>query len=176
VDRLHSDRSQAQRQRALECFRRGRVRVLVATDIAARGIDVADVGHVVNYDLPHLPEDYVHRIGRTARAAASGRASSFVAPEEAPMLKAIERFTRACVSEGQVPRDNPAFQASVEESAARQRDPGPRQPVHSPSLRPGGQRPGRHARTHGHSHAAVFSGAPSPRLARGRPAPSSRSQ
>jgi ATP-dependent RNA helicase RhlE len=176
VDRLHSDRSQAQRQRALECFRRGRVRVLVATDIAARGIDVADVGHVVNYDLPHLPEDYVHRIGRTARAAASGRASSFVAPEEAPMLKAIERFTRVCVSEGQVPRDNPAFRASVEESAARQRDPGPRQPVHSPSLRPGGQRPGRHARTHGSSRAAVFSGAPSPRLARGRPAPSSRSQ
>jgi hypothetical protein len=122
VDRLHSDRSQAQRQRALESFRRGRVRVLVATDIAARGIDVADIGHVVNYDLPHVPEDYVHRIGRTARAAASGRASSFVAPEDSPLLHAIERFTRARVPEGQVPRGDAAFQASVEVGVARQRD------------------------------------------------------
>jgi ATP-dependent RNA helicase RhlE len=150
VDRLHSDRSQAQRQRALESFRRGRVRVLVATDIAARGIDVADIGHVVNYDLPHVPEDYVHRIGRTARAAASGRASSFVAPEDSPLLHAIERFTRARVPEGQVPRGDAAFQSSVEMSIARQRDPGPRQAGHRVSSRPAGQQPGRHARTHGH--------------------------
>ena len=155
VDRLHSDRSQAQRQRALESFRRGRVRVLVATDIAARGIDVADIGHVVNYDLPHVPEDYVHRIGRTARAAASGRASSFVAPEDSPLLHAIERFTRARVPEGQVPRGDAAFQAGVEVSVARQRDPGPRQPGHGVSSRPAGQQPGRHARTHGHSRQAA---------------------
>ena len=155
VDRLHSDRSQAQRQRALESFRRGRVRVLVATDIAARGIDVADIGHVVNYDLPHVPEDYVHRIGRTARAAASGRASSFVAPEDSPLLHAIERFTRARVPEGQVPRGDAAFQASVEVGVARQRDPGPRQPGHGVSSRPSGQQPGRHARTHGHARRAA---------------------
>jgi ATP-dependent RNA helicase RhlE len=160
VDRLHSDRSQAQRQRALESFRRGRVRVLVATDIAARGIDVADIGHVVNYDLPHVPEDYVHRIGRTARAAASGRASSFVAPEDAPLLQAIERLTRTRVPEGRVPRDDAAFRESVETSTSRQRDPGPRQPGHGVSSRPVGQQPGRHARSHGHARGAVFAGGP----------------
>jgi ATP-dependent RNA helicase RhlE len=176
VERLHSDRSQAQRQRALESFRRGQVRVLVATDIAARGIDVADIGHVVNYDLPHVPEDYVHRIGRTARMAASGRASSFVAPEDAPLLQAIERFTRVRLPEGQVPRDDAAFRASVEVSAARQRDPGPRQPGHGLSSRPSGQQPGRHARTHGHSRGAVFSGAPSRKGARRRPAAAARWQ
>jgi ATP-dependent RNA helicase RhlE len=161
VDRLHSDRSQAQRQRALESFRRGQVRVLVATDIAARGIDVADIGHVVNYDLPHVPEDYVHRIGRTARAAASGRASSFVAPEDGPLLQAIERFTRARVPEGQVPRGDAAFQASVEVSVGS---------------RPAAQQPGRHARTHGHARGAVFSGGPSGNRAQRRPAAASRWQ
>jgi len=176
VDRLHSDRSQAQRQRALESFRRGQVRVLVATDIAARGIDVADIGHVVNYDLPHVPEDYVHRIGRTARAAASGRASSFIAPEDAPLLQAIERFTRARVPEGQVPRGDAAFQASVEVSVARQRDPGPRQSGHGVSSRPPGEQPGRHARTHGHGRGAVFSGGSSRNRAQRRPAAASRWQ
>jgi len=176
VDRLHSDRSQAQRQRALESFRRGQVRVLVATDIAARGIDVADIGHVVNYDLPHVPEDYVHRIGRTARATASGRASSFVAPEDRPLLQAIERLTRARIPEGEVPRGEALFQASLESSVARQRDPGPRQPLHGVSARPPGQPPGRHARTHGQARGAVFSGAPSRRGARRRPAAASRWQ
>ena len=169
VDRLHSDRSQAQRQRALESFRNGRVRVLVATDIAARGIDVADIGHVVNYDLPHVPEDYVHRIGRTARAAATGRASSFVAPEDAPLLQAIERLTRAKVPEGQVPRGTPAFQAAIEASVERQRDPGPRQPGHGVSSRPRDHQPGRHARTHGQARPAVFSGGPARRSGRSRP-------
>jgi len=174
VDRLHSDRSQAQRQRALESFRSGRARVLVATDIAARGIDVADIGHVVNYDLPHVPEDYVHRIGRTARAAATGRASSFVAPEDAPLLQAIERLTRCKVPEGQVPRDAPEFRAAVEASAERQRHPGPRQAGHGVSSRPAGQPPGRHARSHGRG--AVFSGGPPRRNAQRRPAASSRWQ
>src|SRR6267154_1246051 len=71
---IHADRSQSQRRQSLEGFRSGKYRVLVATDIAARGIDVAEIGHVINFDLPHVPEDYVHRIGRTARAEASGRA------------------------------------------------------------------------------------------------------
>ncbi|HCF56592.1 MAG TPA: ATP-dependent helicase, partial [Myxococcales bacterium] len=71
VARIHGDRTQGQRQKALEGFRNGDFRVLVATDIAARGLDVEQIGHVVNYDLPQVPEDYVHRVGRTARAAAS---------------------------------------------------------------------------------------------------------
>src|SRR5437870_6131252 len=89
--RLHADRSMSQRREALDGFRSGRYRVLVATDIAARGIDVPDIAHVVNFDLPGTPEDYIHRIGRTARAEASGVASSFAAPEEQDRLRAIER-------------------------------------------------------------------------------------
>ncbi len=91
VQRLHADRSQSQRREALEGFRGGRYRILIATDIAARGIDVADIQRVINYDMPHTVEDYVHRVGRTARAGASGHASSFAAPEERAQLHAIER-------------------------------------------------------------------------------------
>ncbi|MEK7386293.1 MAG: DEAD/DEAH box helicase [candidate division NC10 bacterium] len=91
VTRLHADRSMPQRREALDGFRSGRYRVLIATDIAARGIDVPEISHVVNFDLPHTPEDYIHRIGRTARAEANGRASSFAAPEEGDQLRAIER-------------------------------------------------------------------------------------
>jgi ATP-dependent RNA helicase RhlE len=98
--RLHADRSMAQRRDALEGFRAGRYRVLVATDIAARGIDVVGISHVVNFDLPQTPEDYVHRIGRTARAEASGLASSFAAPEEADQLRAIERHLGERVPRG----------------------------------------------------------------------------
>ncbi len=89
--RLHADRSMSERREALDGFRSGRYRVLIATDIAARGIDVPEIAHVVNFDLPGTPEDYIHRIGRTARAEASGVASSFAAPEEGDRLRAIER-------------------------------------------------------------------------------------
>ncbi len=88
---IHGGRTQAQRQAALEGFRSGRHRVLVATDVVARGIDVDGVSHVINFDLPSTPEDYVHRIGRTARAGASGSALSFLAPEEYETFSAIER-------------------------------------------------------------------------------------
>jgi len=91
---LHSNRSQNQRLRALAEFKGGAVRVLVATDIAARGIDVDGISHVVNYDFPPAPEDYVHRIGRTGRAQAVGSAISLVSPDEADDLKALERFIR----------------------------------------------------------------------------------
>jgi len=91
VTRLHADRSMSQRREALDGFRSGRYRVLIATDIAARGIDVPEIAHVVNFDMPHTAEDYIHRIGRTARAEASGRATSFAAPEEHEQLRAIER-------------------------------------------------------------------------------------
>jgi ATP-dependent RNA helicase RhlE len=91
AQRLHADRSQSQRREALEGFRGGRYRILVATDIAARGIDVTGIRRVINYDLPQTVEDYVHRVGRTARAGAPGHASSFAAPEEHGQLRAIER-------------------------------------------------------------------------------------
>jgi ATP-dependent RNA helicase RhlE len=91
VSVLHGDRSQSQRLRALEQFRKGRAQVMVATDIAARGIDIDDISHVINFDVPNTPEDYVHRIGRTARAEATGDAFSLVASEEEPMIKEIER-------------------------------------------------------------------------------------
>ena len=89
---IHSNRSQNQRLRALKDFKSGAVRVLVATDIAARGIDVDGISHVVNYDFPMHPEDYVHRIGRTGRAQAVGDAISFVTPEDQGALRSLERF------------------------------------------------------------------------------------
>src|SRR6267142_5327351 len=89
---IHSNRSQNQRLRALKDFKSGAVRVLVATDIAARGIDVDGISHVVNYDFPMHPEDYVHRIGRTGRAQAVGDALSFVTPEDHSALRSLERF------------------------------------------------------------------------------------
>jgi ATP-dependent RNA helicase RhlE len=89
---LHGDRSLSQRRAALEGFKRGTFRVLVATDIAARGIDVANIGHVINFDLPNCPEDYVHRVGRTARMKTTGRATSFVTGEDFQQLRDIERL------------------------------------------------------------------------------------
>jgi ATP-dependent RNA helicase RhlE len=89
---LHANRSQNQRIEALSGFKSGKYEVMVATDIAARGIDIAGVSHVINYDIPQHPEDYVHRIGRTGRANMSGDAFTLVAPDEAKKLSAIERF------------------------------------------------------------------------------------
>ena len=89
--RIHGNRSQVQRTEALAGFKRGRYRVLVATDIAARGIDVEALGLVVNFDVPHVPEDYIHRVGRTARAEMTGEAYTFVSPDEEGDLRAIER-------------------------------------------------------------------------------------
>jgi ATP-dependent RNA helicase RhlE len=90
---IHGNKSQAQRTAAITGFRKGSIRVLVATDIAARGIDIPGVSHVFNFELPNVPEQYVHRIGRTARAGADGIAVSFVAPDEKPYLRDIERLT-----------------------------------------------------------------------------------
>ncbi len=89
---IHSNRTQAQRQLALAGFRNGEYRVLVATDVAARGIDVEDISHVVNYDIPAFPEDYIHRIGRTGRASATGDSITFVSRDETDYLKKLERF------------------------------------------------------------------------------------
>ncbi|MEY4166370.1 MAG: hypothetical protein RIR52_194, partial [Acidobacteriota bacterium] len=92
VNRLHADRTQAQRQGALHGFREGLHRILVATDIASRGIDVDSVSHVINYDVPEAPEDYVHRIGRTGRAGKSGQAITLVSPVDELSMVAIERL------------------------------------------------------------------------------------
>jgi ATP-dependent RNA helicase RhlE len=89
---LHSNRTQKEREQALEGFREGKFEVLVATDIAARGLDIADVSHVINYDVPQHPEDYIHRIGRTGRAEATGDAFTIMIAEDAPHVFAIERF------------------------------------------------------------------------------------
>ena len=94
---IHGNKSQPQRERSLAEFRSGKAKILVATDIAARGIDVTGVSHVVNFDMPPVPEQYVHRIGRTARAGAGGVALSFIAPDERAYLKGIERLTGAHV-------------------------------------------------------------------------------
>jgi ATP-dependent RNA helicase RhlE len=91
AERIHGNRSQSQRTEALAGFKSGKYRVLVATDIAARGIDIESLGHVVNFDVPQTPEDYIHRVGRTARAETTGDAFTFIAPDEEPQLRDIER-------------------------------------------------------------------------------------
>ena len=93
VKRIHADRTQPQREAALRAFSDGRARVLVATDIAARGLDIDSVSHVINYDVPAAPEDYVHRVGRTGRAGNQGQAISIVAPVDESAMRAIERLT-----------------------------------------------------------------------------------
>ncbi len=105
-DAIHGNKSQNARQRALEGFKAGNVRVLVATDIAARGVDVDDVTHVINFELPNEPESYVHRIGRTARAGSEGIAISFCDPSERTYLRDIERLVRQQITV--VPHDLPA--------------------------------------------------------------------
>ena len=93
VNRIHADRTQPQREAALRGFKDGETRVLIATDIAARGIDVESISHVINYDVPAVPEDYVHRIGRTGRAGKTGRAITLVTPVDELSMRAIERLT-----------------------------------------------------------------------------------
>jgi ATP-dependent RNA helicase RhlE len=109
AERIHGDRSQAQRSRALNAFKQGRYRVLVATDVAARGIDVVDLGHVINYDVPAEPADYIHRIGRTARASKTGDAITFVSHEEADLFAQIERSIGKRLDRADHPLVDPAM-------------------------------------------------------------------
>lgn len=102
---IHGNKSQSQRTAAIKGLRTGDLRVLVATDIAARGIDISGVSHVFNFELPNVPEQYVHRIGRTARAGADGIAQSFVAPDEKPFLRDIERLTRVKLMPMELPEN-----------------------------------------------------------------------
>jgi len=136
---LHSNRSQNQRLRALQDFKSGAVRVLVATDIAARGIDVDGISHVVNYDFPTHAEDYVHRIGRTGRAHAVGDAISFVTPEDHAELRTLERFIGRGIVRKRAEGFNYAAAGQVQPEQPR-RDRQPQARSRQPAARPQGQR------------------------------------
>lgn len=131
ADAIHGNKSQGQRTRALEAFKKGYARVLVATEIAARGIDVDEVSHVINFDLPNVPEQYVHRIGRTARAGLAGRAVSFCAPDERAYLRDIEKTIKQSV---------PVMETDLSLAAPRADDRTPR-PKGPAGRKPQGQRP-----------------------------------
>jgi ATP-dependent RNA helicase RhlE len=117
---IHGNKSQANRERALAAFKTGEVKVLVATDIAARGIDVSGVSHVINFELPNVPEQYVHRIGRTARAGNDGIAISFVADDERPYLRDIERLTRQKIALKALPENFLAEAAKIVSTRSKQ--------------------------------------------------------
>src|SRR5262245_45634617 len=121
AEAIHGNKSQNARTRALEAFKRGRTRVLVATDLAARGIDVDGITHVINYELPEVPETYVHRIGRTARAGASGIAISLCASDEREQLRGIERLMRRSVpvAGGRAPEHGARAERTTARPAAR---------------------------------------------------------
>jgi len=151
-DAIHGNKSQNARQNALERFRSGKVRVLVATDIAARGIDIDDISHVINFELPNEPESYVHRIGRTARAGGEGIAISFCDPSERAYLRDIERLTHNKIEA--VPHDLPPLTEAdlAQERQHQQRPPhghkhgkpggGHKHGGHKPGGRADGQAPG----------------------------------
>jgi ATP-dependent RNA helicase RhlE len=142
AEAIHGNKTQNNRQRALDNFRRNKVAVLVATDIAARGIDVDGISHVINYDLPHEPETYVHRIGRTARAGAAGAAIAFCDREEVGDLRAIERLLKTSIP---VTGDRPAY--------ADQR-PASSRPSRSHSRGSNNNRPRGHKSRSNHNHSA----------------------
>ena len=154
-DAIHGNKSQNARTRALADFKSGKVRVLVATDIAARGIDIDQLPHVINHELPNVPEDYVHRIGRTGRAGAEGEAISLVSGDERAFLKDIEKLLRRSIPSSMVPGFELGSQPSAAELAARAAAPPPRPELergrggrgapggHGGNRRPGGQPQGR---------------------------------
>jgi ATP-dependent RNA helicase RhlE len=113
---LHSNRTQREREQALRGFRDGRFEALVATDIAARGLDIADVSHVINYDVPQHPEDYVHRIGRTGRAQATGDAFTIMVAEDGPHMEAIERFIGRKIERLKLPSFNYSYTTLFDDS------------------------------------------------------------
>jgi ATP-dependent RNA helicase RhlE len=143
---IHGNKSQGARTRALSDFKDNRITALVATEVAARGLDIKELPHVVNYELPNVPEDYVHRIGRTARAGATGQAVSLVSPDEAPLLRDIERLLKRPLQVSAVPE----FPISTTPTAPLERYVDPRRVAQAPRpSRPQGQR--RDGRGSGHS-------------------------
>ena len=149
ADAIHGNKSQNARTRALKRFKDNELRVLVATDIAARGLDIEELPHVVNYDLPHVAEDYVHRIGRTGRAGASGQAVSLVSADDRPLLAAIERLTGKRITQQQAP----GFEAGAAHAAPAARHEPQRQPRRDGRQPQGGQ-PRRDRNRGGHRQAA----------------------
>ena len=161
---IHGNKSQAQRERAIAMFKSGEAPVLIATDIAARGIDIPGVSHVINFDLPEVPEQYVHRIGRTARAGADGIAIAFCSHEEQGLLRGIEKLTRQKISVAKLPhglieaveamrRMKPAPQPKAEERRARSHRPNQHPAHRGQGPRPQGQRrnrPGSRSRARAH--------------------------
>jgi ATP-dependent RNA helicase RhlE len=147
---IHGDKSQGQRERALLAFKKNEVRAMIATDIAARGIDVDGVTHVIQYELPQVPESYVHRIGRTARAGAGGIAISFCADDERNLLKDIQRVTRQTIPS--FDRRNDKALALM--AAATENLPAPEQalPAGNKDKNRGGRRGGGGDRPQGHGH------------------------
>jgi ATP-dependent RNA helicase RhlE len=143
ADAIHGNKSQNARERALEEFKEGKVRVLVATDIAARGLDIEALPHVVNYDMPHVAEDYVHRIGRTGRAGVEGEAVSLVSHEDRPLMAAIERLINRNVESRVIEGFQPGTASSRPPEPRQQQQRGERQ---QPRGGQRGQRPERHAR------------------------------
>jgi len=124
---IHGNKSQGARVRALTDFKENRVTALVATEVAARGLDIRELPHVVNYELPHVPEDYVHRIGRTARAGGSGSAVSLVSPDEAPLLRDIEKLLQRAVPVAELP-DFPRVERASAARATTATQPAHQQP------------------------------------------------
>ncbi|SIS62520.1 ATP-dependent RNA helicase RhlE [Paracoccus saliphilus] len=143
VAAIHGNKSQGQRERALQAFRKGETQILVATDVAARGLDIPEVAHVYNYDLPNVPENYVHRIGRTARAGRDGRAVAFCAPAELGELRAIERAMKSPIPVigGEVPAAPPAAERGSRNRGGRPggNGGGHKRPTRRPSRQPKGQ-------------------------------------
>jgi ATP-dependent RNA helicase RhlE len=162
---IHGNKSQPQRERALAEFRDGQARVLVATDIAARGIDVDDVSHVINFELPNVPEDYVHRIGRTARAGAAGVAIALCSPEERNYLRAIETLTRVPVRA--IPGPHQPVALGAGENRAEQ--PVAPQPHRAPSRRPHRDRRGAAPSTGSERWQHASGTGSAPEFLRGRP-------
>jgi len=151
---IHGNKSQVQRERTLAAFKSGEMKVLIATDIAARGIDIPGVSHVVNFDLPDVPEQYVHRIGRTARAGADGIAIAFCSPDERGNLRDIERTTRQRLPIAPLPEN---FMAAAE--AFKRLKPVPVQPAPQPTTKAdrrnqGHSRQERNERQQRHPHRA----------------------
>jgi superfamily II DNA/RNA helicase len=127
ADAIHGDKSQKDRMIALEAFKQGEIEVLVATDVAARGLDIVELPAVINYDLPYAPEDYIHRIGRTGRAGASGIAISLMAPEEERLLADIEKLIKRPLERGELAGFHPP-ERHRREREERRPEPGSRRP------------------------------------------------
>ena len=163
VERIHGNRSQSQRTEALAGFKSGKYRVLVATDIAARGIDVTALGHVVNFDVPHVSEDYIHRVGRTARAETTGSAFTLVSSEEEDDLRGIEKAIAARLPRVTLPDFD--YQAKPPQNL----DQRPPRPPRDPRSRPRSQGQGQaHGQGHSHGSRGPGGGGPSSRGAQQR--------